>query len=236
MGVAVLRKRSDIPVTRSDRVVLFADENGVVWARGAGVTQLLTDDDLDGLDYAPVVHGHSIADVSGLQAALDAKAPAGSTGITIGTAVATTSGTSHDFPGIPAGVRRITVSFSGVSTNGTSNYILQIGDSGGIEATGYTGANGTNGATAITNFTTGYLLNTSVLAAGNYSGVAILTLVDAATFTWSFLANTNRNDAGTIFGGSGMKTLSAELDRLRLTTVGGTDAFDAGSINISYES
>jgi hypothetical protein len=35
--------------------------------------------------------------------------------------------------------------------------------------------------------------------------------------------------------GGGNKTLSATLDRVRITTVNGTDTFDAGSINISYE-
>jgi hypothetical protein len=34
---------------------------------------------------------------------------------------------------------------------------------------------------------------------------------------------------------SGSKTISGTLDRIRLTTTGGTDTFDAGSINIFYE-
>jgi hypothetical protein len=34
---------------------------------------------------------------------------------------------------------------------------------------------------------------------------------------------------------SGKKTLSGTLDRVRITTVNGTDAFDAGTINIMYE-
>jgi hypothetical protein len=42
---------------------------------------------------------------------------------------------------------------------------------------------------------------------------------------------------GTVYFGSvgGAKTLSGTLDRVRITTEGGTDAFDAGTINISYE-
>jgi hypothetical protein len=35
--------------------------------------------------------------------------------------------------------------------------------------------------------------------------------------------------------GGGSVTLSGTLDRVRITTVGGTDTFDAGSINILYE-
>jgi len=35
--------------------------------------------------------------------------------------------------------------------------------------------------------------------------------------------------------GAGTKTISGVLDRIRLTTVNGTDTFDAGSVNILYE-
>ena len=35
--------------------------------------------------------------------------------------------------------------------------------------------------------------------------------------------------------GGGNVTLSGTLDRVRITTVNGTDTFDAGSINIMYE-
>ena len=34
---------------------------------------------------------------------------------------------------------------------------------------------------------------------------------------------------------AGAKTLSGTLDRVRITTVNGTDTFDAGTINILYE-
>jgi hypothetical protein len=54
-------------------------------------------------------------------------------GITSGTAVASTSGTSIDFTSIPLWVKRITVMFAGVSTNGTSPFLVQLGDAGGIE-------------------------------------------------------------------------------------------------------
>jgi hypothetical protein len=44
-----------------------------------------------------------------------------------------------------------------------------------------------------------------------------------------------RNDFAMPFSSSGTKSLSATLDRIRITTVNGTDTFDAGSINILYE-
>ena len=57
--------------------------------------------------------------------------------ITSGTSQASTSGTSIDFTSIPSWVKRITLMFNGVSTNGTSNYQIQIG-SGSVTTSGYT--------------------------------------------------------------------------------------------------
>ena len=51
--------------------------------------------------------------------------------------------------------------------------------------------------------------------------------------TW--VSTHSLNSGGESFMGSGSKTLSSTLDRIRITTVNGTDAFDAGSINILYE-
>lgn len=48
-----------------------------------------------------------------------------------------------------------------------------------------------------------------------------------------FGGNTSTTDA-TCFGGGDIE-LSGVLDRIRITTVNGTDTFDAGSINIMYE-
>jgi hypothetical protein len=90
---------------------------------------------------------------------------------------ASTSGllTSIDFTGIPSWAKRITVMFSGVSTNGSSNPIVQIGDSGGIEATGYTGSTGYSGVGSGANsYSTGFFLNIGVAASTTTSGVASL--------------------------------------------------------------
>jgi len=153
-----------------------------------------------------------------------------------GTAVASTSGVSVDFTGIPSWAKRITVMFNGVSTNGSSLKGLQIGSSGGVETTGYfSGA--AHGTVANT-----YSLSTSsfVLSVVNNS-TAGETMSGAVTLT-NLTANTwviEGSLAMVIYGVgnfiSGVKTLSGTLDRLRITTVNGTDTFDAGSINILYE-
>jgi hypothetical protein len=60
--------------------------------------------------------------------------------ITSGTAQTAPPATPQyfDFTSIPSWVKRITVMLNEVSTNGTSEVILQIGDSGGIETVSYT--------------------------------------------------------------------------------------------------
>jgi hypothetical protein len=156
-----------------------------------------------------------------------------------GTVIPTTSGTSHDVTGLPAWVKRITVELIGVSTSGTSNLMLQIGDSGGIENTGYVGVSGgANSGNAITvvSFTTGFGLTALLTATNAVSGIITLTLADPATNTWTVSGNFGNVTTNVgFFGTAGQKPLSATLDRIRLTTVNGTDTFDAGSFNIIYE-
>jgi len=151
------------------------------------------------------------------------------------TAQASTSGTSIDFTSIPTGVKRITIMFSGVSTNGTSNYLVQLGDSGGIENTGYVGCGGrfNAGGNAFVNYTSGIGFSTDSASKVN-SGSLIITLLDATTNTWTAIGNLATANSD-IYATSSSKSLSATLDRVRITTVNGTDTFDAGSINIFYE-
>ena len=66
-------------------------------------------------------------------------------------------------------------------------------------------------------------------------GSIILVLEDSTDFTWICRGLLSRSDDTMTFHISGSKLLSAELDRVRITTVGGSDTFDAGAINISYE-
>ena len=152
--------------------------------------------------------------------------------ITLGTEQASTSGTSIDFTSIPAGVRRITVMFSGVSTNGISPIIIQLGDAGGFETTGYVSTASSNGSG--TGSTAGFIIMNVAVAARTYYGAFTLSLQDASDFTWVGSGNMAA-DSTTIEFAAGGKSLSAELTQVRITMVNGTDAFDAGVINISYE-
>ena len=149
----------------------------------------------------------------------------------------TATSTSVDFTGIPSWAKRITVMFSSVSTNGSSSIQIQLGDSGGIETTGYlaSGALLRDGlVAAVSNSTTGFVIG-SIAAANVMNGSMVLSLIDASTNNWSASSNFANSNTATMTVGAGSKSLSATLDRLRITTVNGTDAFDLGTINILYE-
>lgn len=160
-------------------------------------------------------------------------------GITLGTPQASTSGTSKDFTSIPSGTKRITVMFKGVSTSGTDEWLIQIGDSGGIETSGYDSVgvilqNSTN--PAVTTSTAGFLLRANG-SGDTYSGNVTLNLENSSTNTWTvgsgsiYRIGTPAQQASV----TGIKSLSAELDRVRITTTGGSQTFDAGEINIQYQ-
>ena len=148
-----------------------------------------------------------------------------------GTAV-NASGTSIDFTGIPSWVKKLTVMFNGVSTNGTSSIIVQQGTlSGGIETTGYLSGSATNGASS--SATNGHIADIGGLAA--YVRAGVLTLYSIDGNRWVSSGAVGRLDVGTATTFGGNKTLSGVLDKIRITTVNGTDTFDAGQINILYE-
>jgi len=155
--------------------------------------------------------------------------------ITLGTPQASTSGTVIDFTSIPSGVTHITIMFDQISTNNLSILRVQLGDAGGIETTGYAGSVASTGGVQLWNSSSGIDLNSGSVAAGTYSGMLILSLMNSSTNTWCALGILARTDTASNFYTTGRKATSAVLDRVRITTVNGTDTFDAGEINISYE-
>ena len=159
--------------------------------------------------------------------------PQWSGGIVARTAQATTSGATKDFASIPAGVNRITVVFNGVSLSGTDNLLVQLGDSGGIENTGYVSTSGqtVSGASGdVNNSTAGFIMNMGN-AARLFSGHMLLTRIDGNTWISSHAGKAETTRA---VSGGGDKTLSATLDTVRIAA-SGANTFDAGSANIFYE-
>jgi hypothetical protein len=156
--------------------------------------------------------------------------------LVLGTAVASTSGTSIDFTGVPSWVRRVTVMLSGVSTNGTSRYRFQLGSSAGVVTSGYTGSNSVFGTTTLsTNSQTAGFDILSDAAANTHDGLIQFVLLNPTTNIWVGTGGFARGNSNVTYITSGSITLPGALDRVRLTTLSGTDTFDAGSINILYE-
>ena len=157
-------------------------------------------------------------------------------GVVSGTAVASTSGVSIDFTGIPSWAKRVTVMFDGVSTNGSSVILVQIGATT-FTTTGYLGSGTSalhNNAPAILNFTTGFGVGADSQASFVRQGSIQLNAFNGSN-RWVCNGFMSQSDIGRHQIVGGAVTLSGTLDRVRITTVNGTDTFDAGSINILYE-
>lgn len=155
-----------------------------------------------------------------------------------GTAQNSTSGATLDFTSIPSWINRITVSFAGISTTGTSPIIIQLGTASSFETSSYLGTSGyiQSGSQSLTsNLSSGVILIRDNAAANVSHGSVVFTLVSSSSNTWAaygVLANSN-NAVPSMVAGS--KALAGTLTRVRITTVGGTDTFDAGVVNILYE-
>lgn len=148
-----------------------------------------------------------------------------------GTAVASTSGTSIDFTSVPSWVKKITVMFNGVSTNGTSALFMQVG-AGSVATSGYTSQAAQ--VTSATTSTSGFVLTFSSASGSNRAGIATICLVSSNTWVSASILSCPDNGVQMATAG-GTVVLGSTLDRVRITTVNGTDTFDAGSINIQYE-
>ena len=152
-----------------------------------------------------------------------------------GTVVNSTSGTSIDFTGIPSWAKKITILFNGVSTNGSSPIRFQLGSTS-FQTTGYLGgvsntlnANATNGSS----FSSGFDFANGGSATLLYGVLNLYNLSSSSYVASAIFGQTTSANGSNQFGGS--VTLSGVLDRIRITTVNGTDTFDAGQINIMYE-
>lgn len=154
----------------------------------------------------------------------------------LGTAQATTSGTTKDFTGIPAWANRVTVLFGAVSLSGTAYPVVQLGTSGGIETTGYDAYGSvTLGSTAALPFTTGFpFYDSGRTATSAISGRMTFHRLSGNQWIGDGIGADGDNTASTYTMG-GTKTLSGALDRIRITSSNGTDTFDAGSVNVMWE-
>jgi hypothetical protein len=156
---------------------------------------------------------------------------------TSGTSVSSTSGTAIDFTGIPSWVKRIEIMFANVSLSATANILVQLGDSGGIETTGYVSQAGLVNVNVNTVGATNGIIIFNGEASSACSGILTLGYIDAGSNLWT-AAGTFARPGGTVSSATftgGYKSLSATLDRVRIVSSNGSDTFDAGTINIMYQ-
>lgn len=145
-----------------------------------------------------------------------------------------TGATSYDVTGIPSWVTKITIVFDHVSVSGTDDVDVLIGDSGGVETTGY------DGESYLTNVTPSPTVTTSTAAfpirsaAGTYEHTGVMTLYHVGSNEWIMNAHTRAMNSNHTMLGAGSKTLSGTLDRIRVKS-SGTDTFDAGNFTVIYE-
>lgn len=146
------------------------------------------------------------------------------------TSIATTSGTYHEFIDIPSWAKRITVMFAGVSTTGTSVVQVQLGGASGLITTGYVsvGSHGTTNYYSSTGFVIG-----GMLAADVRNGALSIFQMSDTKYVASGSNASNTTSASTALSGS--VTVSQTITKVRITTINGTDTFDAGLVNIMYE-
>ena len=206
-GSSAFRILDDTQVmnTGGTQTGLLGDQATATWEAGSGTTE-------------------SLVSPAKVKAAITSIA-----GVTWVSPVATTSGTSVDFSSIPSGVTTIYVGFNEVSLSGsTNNLLVQLGDSGGVETTGYVSSGEWSGNAVQS--TSGFIIR--VLSSGrNVSGVLLFTRMDASANTWVTSGSLAVGTAISTVGG--VKSLSSELTSVRLTTTG-AETLDNGSLAIGY--
>jgi hypothetical protein len=224
-----------IRVTAGGAFTLTNNAN-IVTQTGANIVAASGDTFMLRATAANVVEVFSYSKASGVVIADGSITPAKlSQPLTAGTAVATTSGTAIDFTGIPSWVKQITVMLNSVSTNGSSLPQIRVG-SGSAATSGYGcvfSAILTGNITTTSATTTGFPFYSNSAAASYIIGHAVLTLVSGTT--WTYSANAADGNGNRAMLTAGNIVLGGALDMVRLTTVNGTDTFDAGSVNILYE-
>lgn len=152
-------------------------------------------------------------------------------------ATASTSGTSITYTGLPAWVKRVNVMFAGTSLSGTSSPIVQLGFNSSYDATNYIGSASRldTGVSTETTMSTGFLIN-GILAANTYHGKMVIEKMNGTTGLWVCTYTIIASNSLAIHTGAGTHTMTtAGMNCIKLLAVNGTDTFDAGSVNISYE-
>jgi len=166
---------------------------------------------------------------------VETEAAASAGGFTLGTEQATTSGSSITFSGIPSGVTMVIISFEAVGVASSGDTDMELGDSGGIETSGYIGASGQAGN--IREGTSTFRLADSASASMEQHGAFILVLKDSTNNTWALTGSTfdTVHSTARVVSTAGTKSLSGVLTQIKISANISAATFDAGSVNIMYQ-
>ena len=139
-----------------------------------------------------------------------------------------------NFTSIPSGVNWIQLTFWNARLSNTGDMLVQLGDSGGLETSGYVGHGHKISTSTITvsNSTTGMVMRNGE-AGVHWYGHMIITRAEASAHRWVSSYWLSYGNIDTSFGGSS-KTLSAELDRIRVTPDTGDFDQTGATISLSY--
>lgn len=162
-----------------------------------------------------------------IKQAIDALSP----GISAGSYTSIGTGTTHDITGISSDAKLIHLVYDSLSSDGTSDFTIQLGDAGGIETSNYTGQTNDDGGSSVTSPGSYIPININNNAANSESGIITLALVDPATNTWILTGKSFTTNSTFSHDFAGRKSLSGTLDRIRLSSVSG-DTFDGGNYRI----
>lgn len=193
----------------------------------------------DGTTYATTTAGTS----GQVLTSAGASAPTWTTisaGYTLGTPIATTSGTEAEFTGIPSTVRQIILSFNQVAfaSGANINAAVQVSTSSAYLTSGYVGRLGVLGTTTVTPTALSAVIAISsgsfVQSGDTLSGSLTMTLLDSSTNTWAGSAVIATNVSNSrIFLTPFTFSLASSLNKLKLFDNSG-DSFSSGSFNIAY--
>lgn len=178
---------------------------------------------------APAVAGSTVLTLPSTSGTLITSA-----GFTLATPVALTSGSSVDFTGIPSGVKQINISLTGARISSGVSWYIQLGDSGGVETTGYVSSVSNLYSTSLSTnrYTNAFIISETGFSSHALNGLIICSLLDSSNNTWVYSSNIAIVDQNELKVAGGSKSLSAVLNTVRLTASSGT--FVAGTVNISY--
>ena len=135
-------------------------------------------------------------------------------------------------------VSEIEIHIEGFSTNLANQApMIQIGDSGGLETASYSGTGNTinSNATASSGNSAGFLLSDETLFDAATVGDFKITLAHLGSNIWEIHSEGNMDTSGGTFHiakGLGLKTLTGVLDRVSITTSGGSATFDGGTAHV----